>query len=332
MRSIVTSVSICFVLGFYTTVPALAEKDKEGIDVLQSLKDGDSILDSGITVASVRYSTDAIIRGRLFIDVTRKWRLTLEGNRCGYEMEAIAYEPPKYVPVEGLNQAEPLPLAIRTKQWGYWGDNLSGNHYEDIALSVSPAGETLITGKMHNSSLFGPRDEGPIVPRRVGLWSLGRDFSKYLDEVTSTEKMGDGQLNVTATGKRGDREFGRWELEIEPDVAWMVRKARFYRDTDPKRVRLEMRNEGTVGNGPYCIPKTAEINYWGPLGEGKDGTERLEFEPLVEEFDERLYKTAQKAVAHNQAPTLTVHDHRRSPPEVTEPFRRKKSEPSLRDE
>jgi hypothetical protein len=74
-----------------------------------------------------------------------------------------------------------------------------------------------------------------------------------------------------------------------------------------------------VWSGPYCIPERAAINHWGAIGE--DGTEELTFEPVVYAFDEKLYAEAQQVVAHNQTPTLAIHDFRVSPMTITEPFR-----------
>jgi hypothetical protein len=278
------------------------------------------------------------------LDVKRRWRLTFGGDRIGYLMEVIDYEKPKYPVVkpadpaqppqpptertlklrrQGADAAKPFLVTLRTRQWGYWGHDLCGNHYEDTVLAVSPAGEVSESGKMYNSSLFGPRDDGPIAPRRVFLWSLGRFFSKQLDTVTRVEKAADGRLLVSALGRTGDQQRGRWELEIEPAAAWMVRKARFYWDISPQRVSVEMKNEGTVWSGSRCIPREAVCNHWGPIDDPRAMEERLTFDPVVEPYDEKLYSDTQQAVAHNQTPTLTLHDYRVSPPVIVEPFRPK---------
>lgn len=246
--------------------PAFQVRAEDEFEVLKNLKDYDSIFESGFTVTSTRQSTDNLIRGRLFINVTRKWRLCFEGERVGYVMEVVDYEKPTYVPLKQLKEGEALSLGVRTRQWGYWGHDLSGNHYEDTVLQISPDGQIKETGKMHNSSVFGPRDDGPVAPRRVALWSLGRFYSKQLDEITKSEKSTDGKLLVTAMGKKGDGESGRWDLEIEPDAAWMVRSAKFYRNNADERLEMEMKNAGISWSGPHCIPQTAEINHWGPLG------------------------------------------------------------------
>jgi hypothetical protein len=221
-----------------------------------------------------------------------------------------------------------MRIPVRTKQWGYWGQDLSGNHYEDTVIAVTPAGEVTETEAMHNSSLFAPRDEGPVAFRRATLWSLGRFFSGHLVKVTRVEESKDGRLVLSATGNKGGQQNGRWELEVEPAAAWMVRKARFYWDSFPDRINVEMRNDGSVWSGPYCIPKEAVINQWGSIDDKRrDRTEKLTFDPAVERFDEQLYATTQQAVAQNKTPTLTLHDYRVSPPSISEPFRPKRTQP-----
>lgn len=323
MRSLQFQLALCAVCVLRTDLDAYAIEASmaENSSVLQTLRNFDSIYESGFTVSGTRQSEDIILRGRLSLDVKRRWRLTFDGDRVGYAMEVISYQKPEYQPSarRDSDADETLRIAVRTRQWGYWGHDLSGNHYEDTVIAVTPAGQVTETGKMHNSSLFGPRDEGPLAPRRAFLWSLGRFFSKHLDQVTRVEESADGRLTVSALGRKGERQPGRWELEIDPAAAWMVRKARFYWDIKPDRVNVEMRNEGAVWSGSYCIPQEAFVNHWGPI-ENKE-TEHMIFAPVVEEFDEQLYRDTQEAVAHNRTPTLTIHDYRVSPPIIVEPFR-----------
>jgi hypothetical protein len=290
--------------------------------VLANLVKSDSVFESGITVSGTCQQKD---RSLLRTVVNRHWKLTLSGDRIGYRKEVIDYEKPAYPEAKGGIEDAPT-LTIRTRQWGYWGDDLSGEHNEDMRIDVSPDG-TLTEGrrKMHNSMVFGPKSLGPIAPKQFILWSLGRFFSKHLDKVDKIENSTSGHLLVSASGRLRDGKLGRWELEIEPAAAWMVRKARFYEDRTPNRIGAEMKNEGTVWSGLHCIPKKAATNYWGSV-EGVD-TERITFEPVVETFDEALYAETQQAVAYNQNPALTIFDHRATPPVVTEPNRPKHIRP-----
>jgi hypothetical protein len=115
---------------------------------------------------------------------------------------------------------------------------------------------------------------------------------------------------------------GRWELEIDPAAAWMVRKARFYRDAAPNEIGLEMKNEGAVWSKSRCIPTAAAINVWNSLDSKNplSQTKRLTFDQSVEPFDEQLYKNAEQSVAHNTDTNLTVHDYHVQPATFTQPI------------
>jgi hypothetical protein len=292
----------------------------ENADVLRNLADYDSIFMSGFTVSGTQTGKDIIIiRGPRLEGVKREWRFTFGDDRVAYRMNIVDYQKPKY------DQLEPHPdplqkkrfVGIRTRQWGYWGKDLSGNHYEDTVIAVAPTGEVTEKGKAYGSSVFGPNDVGPNAPKNIFLWSLGRFFSKHLNKVTQVKKSSDGRLSVSALGAQSEGYNGRWELEIEPDAAWMVRRARFYWDRKPETIHTEMNNTGIIWSGPCCIPKNAECNYWGPL-DGADAVQ-ITFEPTVEKFDEKLYSEAHEAVANNKRPTLKVHDFRVDPPVWSSP-------------
>jgi hypothetical protein len=305
---------VCLELGAGAPDPKI-----EDSTVLEKLRDFDSIFESGFTVSGTWQHKDVmrLRRPRMRLTVTRRWKLTFGGDRVGYWTNVIDYEKPKFQQAAAEGPENEMFVNVRTKQWGYWGRDLRGNSYEDTGVVVNSAGEVSERGIIYSSTWYGPRDDGPVPPVRSVVWSLGRFFSPQLDKVTRVEKSADGRLVVSALGKQNEKIKGRWELEIEPAAAWMVRKARFYREKHPDEISAEMKNEGTVWSGSHCIPKEALCNYFGPL-DGPE-TERVTFDPVVEPFDEKLYSEAQEAVLHSQEPTLTVHDNRVSPPRTLYP-------------
>ena len=164
---------------------------------------------------------------------------------------------------------------------------------------------------------------GPNVAKRTVLWSLGRFFSKNIDEVTLVKPSTNGRLTVSALGSKGKGWTGRWELEIEPAAAWMVREARFYHETRPDVINCEMKNSGTTWNGPYCIPQYAQFNYGSSIKGGRARAEEalseLTFDSAIEQFDEKLYEGARQAVIDKRPPKLTITDFRMSPPLIFQP-------------
>ena len=295
----------------------------EGSEVLDNLKRYDSIYESGFTVSGTRKRQERVDLGQFRINVERGWRLAFEGDRCGYLMEVLEYEKPKFQEPKGgqagLTEDGWQIVSVRARRWGYWGSDVSGDHYEDMVMKVSPENEIVEMGKGYESTLYSAKDPGPTGPKRTFLWSLGRFFSKNIDEVTLVKSSTNGHITVSALGKKGEGRPGRWELEIEPAAAWMVREARFYSDTRPDVIDCEMKNRGTGWSGPYCIPQHALFNYGGPIEGGTDKPDELTFGSLIEEFDEELYSGAQQAVTKDRPPKLSITDFRVSPPLIFQP-------------
>ena len=298
-------------------------------EVLENLKKYDAIYESGFSASGTEMGRDLLgLRSGASLDVTRRWKLTCDDNRFGYTADVTDHE------------KTPGRKSIRTKRWGYWGQDLSGHYFEDTLFDANPEGKETELGKDLHTSLYGPRDVRINSSKYVFLYGLGRFFSKDLAKITRVEETKDGLLVVSALGTSSRITMvpfssGRWELEIEPAAAWIVRKARFYSDAEPQStwagVWTEMTSSGTVWSGPYCIPKEATINSQGPIAK-KSGTKRLTFDPVVGKFDEKLYGTVRQAVGDNKEPTLKVFDNRVSPETVTEPNRPRPAAPAVNAE
>lgn len=314
-----------------------ADVPPPGLDersVLRNLAQYDSVYESGFAASAAERRMDRIDIHGPYFKVEARWKLTFEGDRIGFVKEVTDYETPKYLPPEQRRWAahptagkavrgEAMFATVRTKEWGYWGKEVCGNHHVDATLKVTPDGQATQAGTIYNSYLYPPRDISLIAPPRSFQWALGRFFSDRLDKVTRVEETAEGRLRVSALGNVYQGTNGTWDLEIEPAAAWMVRKAIFHPEIKPDQVFAEMANEGTVWSGPYCIPKEARINFWGPIEDMEavrsTGTQHLTFEPAVGTFDENLYAECKQEVLHGKQPNLTVTDARMSPPAVTQP-------------
>ncbi|MGA2496728.1 MAG: DUF1549 domain-containing protein [Tepidisphaeraceae bacterium] len=306
-----------------------AAPDKKASEVLENLQKYDAIYESGFSASGTEMGRDLLNHDTgASLDVTRRWKLTCDDNRFGYTADVTDHE------------KTPGRKSIRTKTWGYWGQDLSGHYFEDTLFDVNREGKETELGKDLHTSLYGPKDARINSYKYVFLYGLGRFFSKDLAKITRVEETKDGLLVVSALGTSSRITMvpfssGRWELEIEPAAAWIVRKARFYSDAEPQStwagVWTEMTNSGTVWSGPYCIPKEASINCQGPIAKTSE-TKRLTFDPVVGKFDEKLYGAVRQAVGYNKEPTLTVFDNRVSPETVTEPNRPRPAAPAVNAE
>lgn len=323
--------------------PRIAENQlpdaPDGRDVLQKLAQFDSIFKSGFRASGTMSYLDSaeLTGGEPYYKVRAKWRLTFESDRVAYDINVTDYETSKYLPPDQRHSAhnplvpswprdKGMPVTVRLREWGYWGEEASGQHYVDACVEIAPNGKATRLGTMYNSAVSSPRSISWVGALHSFQWSLGRFFSERLDKITSVEKAPDGRLRVSALGSEYKGSNARWELEIEPSAAWMVRRARFYGRSG--RIRAEMVNEGTIWSGPFCIPERARINPYGPIvnidnevpntNTGSQ-TKCLEFQTAAGGFDEDLYKQAEQALLHCKEEKFTMTDERVSPTITTQP-------------
>ncbi len=76
-------------------------------------------------------------------------------------------------------------------------------------------------------------DSGQVrTPINVVVWTIGRGYSDYIDEVTDVATREDGLLVVHGRGSFDHHVTGRWTLEINAQRQYLVRSANFVRDGD----------------------------------------------------------------------------------------------------
>ena len=105
--------------------PAAEESGVDGSMVLQKLKDYDSIYESGFSVSGTvveqfPFNADTGARRR----EERRWKFTHDGNRWGWKCEVIHFEIPE-------NKKVGSEMVVRTRAWGYGGNDASGSYYQD---------------------------------------------------------------------------------------------------------------------------------------------------------------------------------------------------------
>jgi len=188
-----------------------------------------------------------------------------------------------------------------------------------------PKGMATRGGTIANAYLYGTQDITPIAYRESFRWALGRFFSDRIDKIEGVEPGPANRVKVVALGNLYPGNVGRFELEIDPSAAFMVRAARFFPAAEPTRIAAEMTNEGAHWSGPFCIPQTARVNFFGPLENASEVpgtyTRELEFSSRVDRFNEEFFEECRQAVLQNSQPDLLVTDARVVPPQYVQPNR-----------
>jgi hypothetical protein len=112
--------------------------------------------------------------------------------------------------------------------------------------------------------LYHPDDSALTLPYKQIMWSLGRGYAKFINEVTELAMQEDGTIRFSANGTGlGASRNGRWEITVDPSAAYLVRSAKFFRRPDKPKPMAVITTSGTKWENGRCIPETAswEDNY-----------------------------------------------------------------------
>jgi hypothetical protein len=89
---------------------------------------------------------------------------------------------------------------------------------------------------------------------------MGRGFSRHLGTVKSAKSLSSGLVKVTSQGSHGPGLKGTWELTIDPNSDYLVRKAVFTPDGMDKRTTL-VTSSGVVEKDRIKLAKDGVLKY-----------------------------------------------------------------------
>lgn len=95
---------------------------------------------------------------------------------------------------------------------------------------VAPSGETVKTHDNTILHLFPIGSSSTKYKFSQFQQALGRGFAKHVTTVKSLDGLPAGLIEVTARGSYGTSLVGTWELTLDPNSYWLVRKGIFTRD------------------------------------------------------------------------------------------------------
>lgn len=260
---------ICFVLITICSVCCGGTPNED--QVLNMLRQTDSVYTkNGFTVAGdATEPPNARRPGQPAI--TRNWRMTFQDGIGAITYEAVNpskgvfFVEPGSSPYADYDGSGNCFVGVRTIRKVYCDSSRTAMYTEELVHIISPENVVLKTGVNPRARLSDPGLTGAGRYIKEILWSVGRGFSQFIDEVITVEEQENGKLLVVAKGKQSDVYFGNWHLVIEPEAAWMVRHATFYHEDSPKVVDLEIVNTGLTWDGPLAMPDQTAVNYGGPI-------------------------------------------------------------------
>ncbi|UCG49518.1 MAG: hypothetical protein JSU94_06990 [Phycisphaerales bacterium] len=214
-------------LCFFAATTAYGAGAADARDVLDKLRAFDAVYQAGFTAEGT-----GVFPGEPGIPARpTEWKMTLDGDTFVLREKATEVPPPDYEktrvafrwPGRQLDYSVPGVLTRRTI---FSGPQLCSSVGFD--LTFRPDSEGRITpsgGEKRHVQLYPPDSDALGLFKMRIMFSLGRGYCRYINELESVSQLEDGAIKCTGTGKW--IWDGRWELVVDPAAAYMVRSAKF---------------------------------------------------------------------------------------------------------
>ncbi len=157
---------------------------------------------------------------------------------------------------------------------------------------------------------YPPDDPSLTFPLKRMVWSMGRGFSKYIDDLTEVKDEGDGRLLCRGVGRGLGSRPGRWELTIDVNAGYLVRSAKFFRG-DEQTALLEMHTSGTKTVRGLSIAESAD---WSDQFGSKGGKIPLAANQLSVEPDAGFINEVHSKLHGPYPGSGVLIDYRATPP------------------
>ncbi len=325
IRSILPSLcAICAVVSTLFFVGDLQGQQGElpqASEVLSKMRAFDDVFEAGFTASGVTPKGTFGVNspeGRI------AWTITVTDGQCAI-VESIqdAKEPGvDYVkrPESLRKQEEKLGqfAGVVKTRITYFGSEYSSRTSLLDMYGLGPDGQPqkMDTEGPQIIVLYHSDDPALTLPYKQILWSLGRGYTKFINEVTELAMQEDGTTHFKANGTGlGASRNGRWEITVDPSAAYLVRSAKFFRRPDKPEPMVVITTSGTKWEDGRCIPETAswQDNY-GP-GFSKRSV-AYTCEMIRSEPDYDLLEMAQKKLYGPYERYTDVIDNRMTPSSI----------------
>lgn len=294
---------LCVIGLIYTLAnTGLIHGQESGEEILEHLRSFDAVCRSGFTMSGTYIEPGLHVGPRKQIGVKKKWTITTSNDKIAYEEEIV-----EVLEIEAVQS-----LALRST-W-LFSPQLQAKY--DYVGRVREAGKLPpwpedSAGPATSACLDIDKPTAPTykLPLKKALWSIGRGFSDNLTAITSVTRQDNGLLSVVADGTDMVNDPGaRWELVIDPQAAYMVREATFYK-ARKKEPYMSVSNSGSKWVGSICVPEQTELT--APFI-AKRTTEHLT-RTAQTSTDEDFLNRAERTLKVPYLVHTDVHDRRMSP-------------------
>ena len=241
-------------LCFFAATTACGAGAADALDLLKKLRAFDAVYEAGFTAEGT-----GVFPGEPGIPARpTEWKITIDGDRFVLREKATEVPAPDYEKTRvafrgpGGEVAYSVP-GILTRRTIFWGPELCSSVAFDLTFRPDSEGQVTASGHENRRvQLYRPDSEAMALFRMKIMFSLGRGYSGYIDELESVSQLGDGAMKCTGTGKWIWN--GSWELVVDPAAGYMVRSAKFLPEI-PEIPGLEVTTSGVKWFGARCVPE-----------------------------------------------------------------------------
>ena len=223
-------------------------------DVLDKLRAFDAVYQAGFTAEGT-----GVFPGEPGIPARpTEWKMTLHGDTFVLREKATEVPPPDYEKTRvafgwagrQLNYSVP---GILTRRTIFSGPQLCSSVGFDLTFRPDSEGRIKASARENRHVQLYPPDSDALGLFKMRImFSLGRGYSRYINELESVSLLEDGAIKCTGTGKWIWN--GRWELVVDPAAAYMVRSAKFLPEF-PDAPPLDVTTSGVKWFGDRCVPE-----------------------------------------------------------------------------
>ncbi len=297
--------------------------DTAGQSVLLKLVDFDSLVLDNFTVRAEvlhpRSDEPAPDSERLFKNVTITSRNGVWAARSDISDEKMA--PPKYPGLSKALQSEDYDRSGNLLVWrptcrsALYEEDFRGVYRTTRLLRVGPAGPVAVEEAPDTVELYRPEGALEQTDIHISVLASGRGFSRLVDEITEavTSRENPKLLDCKAVGRYPDGTRCLWQLVIEPDAAYLVRKAKCVRE-DNGFVLADLENFGTkwLEKGP--VPERARYIFAPKYyGTSPESAFEITYTAWDSKTDEDLIDRNRRLLRSPYPPGTTVLDYRANP-------------------
>ena len=155
------------------------------------------------------------------------------------------------------------------------------------------------------ASSFPPGSSDLSLQYKKVLWCSGRGLSSQILEITDVNSSANGKYIVKANGHESPVNHGQWELEIEAEDSYLVRKGRFIQTGGTELFSFE--NSDLAVEDGIAYPRKAIWRQLNPFS-GKGISEEIEFSSISLALDKALVEEAREFVNNRNVPNTLILD------------------------